>query len=84
MTDRKIRAIIAVAFVAGLFIASVSFLMYFRKWPTWVMVAIFVTYSIIQISMAPSHLSKNLRKPIGGLACQIKKALPSLGLPAFA
>ncbi|HSQ25880.1 MAG TPA: hypothetical protein VLM80_02030, partial [Anaerolineales bacterium] len=79
MTDRKIRAIIAVAFAAGLFIAAVSFLMYFRKWPAWILVTIFVIYSIIQISMAPIVFRKIYESRLVDLPKKLRKRYPPLG-----
>lgn len=78
-TDRRIRAIIAVAFAAGLFIAAVSFLMYFRKWPTWIMVTIFVVYSIIQVSMAPVIFRKIYQSRLVDLPIRLRKKYSPLG-----
>lgn len=84
MTDRRIRAIIAVAFAAGLFIAAVSFAMYFRKWPTWILVTIFVIYSIIQVSMAPVVFRKFYESRMVDLPEKLRRRYPPLGYQALA
>ncbi len=79
MNERRIRAIIAVAFAAGLFIAAVSFLMYFRKWPTWVLVGIFVVYTMLQVSLAPLMYRKIYESRWIDLPKALRKRYPPLG-----
>ena len=83
MTDRRIRTIIVFAFVAGLFIASVSFGMYIRKWPTWTLVTIFVVYSIAQVSFAPLVYRRIYESRLVDLPAFLRKRYPPLGYQNF-
>ncbi len=53
--------------------------MYFRKWPGWLLVGIFMVYTIIQISLAPLLYRKIYESRWIDLPRSLRKRYPPLG-----
>jgi radical SAM superfamily enzyme YgiQ (UPF0313 family) len=65
--------------LASMLITLISLALYLSKWPGWAMAAVFIVYSIIQVSLAPV-LYKNLyESKLLDLPKWLRKRFPPLG-----